>query len=543
MQKRSTGSYTVFFKVMCALLSIILITCSCSREEEPPIDINNSSLVPGANVLPDPDVEDDVPTADITMNLPVFGSMHPLEEQTKEVKNFFSLIFEPAVMMKSNGEFVSCVIDNWTISSNEREYIFRVRSNVTFHDPSYGTVTADDIIFCIEYIRGSETASLHEYSDGIESIEKLSDNTIKIVTAEKKHNLFDLLGFYVIPKAYYENKDKDTDATPIGTGPYKVESMVKEESALLQVNSTWWKNSPDFRSIRFIKVDPKDIYLGSDKISQFDILYTEDYTNGSLISDRSKNFYTIHTSSLYCLIPNVYNPVMSKKDARKAVAYGINRNRLINSAMLGLGEATFTPLNDSYWALNVYEETTANHDSLICNQYLKNLGYSTEDDEESKWMSVSILYCSSAYTYDLNKMIAECIADDLRSNHIKVNLIGKEKEEYEKTLESGSFQLALCVIDTSEDNDLTQVFNEYNYGHFFNKDLMTAMYECRRAINNEDIKEKYSKLQGLVDEEMPIIGLFFEENLLLTSRKISITEKLMYDNIFFKINEWSYLEG
>ncbi len=124
-----------------------------------------------------------------------------------------------------------------------------------------------------------------------------------------------------------------------------------------------------------------------------------------------------------------------------------------------------------------------------------------------------------------------------------MNLIGKEKEEYEKTLESGSFQLALCVIDTSEDNDLTQVFNEYNYGHFFNKDLMTAMYECRRAINNEDIKEKYSKLQGLVDEEMPIIGLFFEENLLLTSRKISITEKLMYDNIFFKINEWSYLEG
>ena len=62
---------------------------------------------------------------------------------------------------------------------------------------------------------------------------------------------------------------------------------------------------------------------------------------------------------------------MDDENFRKAIAYGIDRNDLISSAMMGLGEATLTPLNDNFWAISQTAYVASVHDDRMARELLQ----------------------------------------------------------------------------------------------------------------------------------------------------------------------------
>ena len=101
--------------------------------------------------------------------LPDITSLHPLEQVSEAVGNLFSLLFDPAIRVNADGSCSANILESWEISEDGCEYTFSVRKNVAFHDASYGTVDAEDILFCLDYVVKHESAALHAYADGVES--------------------------------------------------------------------------------------------------------------------------------------------------------------------------------------------------------------------------------------------------------------------------------------------------------------------------------------------------------------------------------------
>lgn len=532
---------------------MLLTLSGCAKEQEAVDIFQETSQIPSAEQMPLPSGGGAGSETVLHMNLPEISSLHPLAKVSEEVANLFSLLYDPAIKVNEDGSYSANVIESWEISKDELEYIFHIRRNVAFHEQTLGCVDAEDILYCLDFIINQESAALHQYADGIESYEKIDEFTIKVRTTTKKRNLLFLFSFYVVPKEYYASKNSKTMADPIGTGAYSLQLYEKNERMALVRNENWWKTAPVYRTIELTPVAQEELALGSSVFESYEMLFTDSVTAGSLGITGKTNINQIRTPYLSCLVPNVYNSAMSDANLRKAIAYGINRTEMISAALMGLGEATLTPLNDNFWAVSTMAHETSAHDQKLALQYLQQAGYErAEDGRQYKinsdgtrgYLKIRLLYTPSSGGYDLNKAVAQSIKKSLEAIGIGVTLVRQDAETYLKTLEDGSFQIALCQFYTCQDQDISFLFNENcNYGNFYDSTLRQALNACKEAVGREAILQAYTQLQSELQEKMPVIGLYYKEHCLITADSVSISSKLSFSKIFQNINEWKEKES
>lgn len=549
MRNFSMRGYIIWKRRALSLLCCLLFLLAGCAKDSGVVDIfGSTSDIPNASQLPLPNTAGGETGGTLRLNLPDIASLHPLEQVSEEVGNLFSLLFDPAIRVNADGSCSANILESWEISEDGSEYTFSIRKNVAFHDASYGTVDAEDILFCLDYIVKHESAALHAYVDGVESYEKVDDLTIRVRTSGKKRNLPYLFSFYVVPKEYYAQKKASTKALPVGTGAYAVESYAEGESMRLVRNASWWKVAPAYAAIELTPVAESRIALGSDVFSDYEMLFTDSLAAGSLGVAGKVDVHQIRTPYLTCLVPNVYNRAMGDANLRRAIAYGVDRAKLISSTLMGLGEATVTPLSENFWAVNKTAQSTAAQDKSLALSYLEKAGYRTAEDGRQYtinsdgtrgYLSLRLLYTPSDGAYDLNGAVAQAIAESLGEIGIRVELVSQDADTYLSTLQKGNFQLALCQFYMYADQDLRFLFRDAcNYGNFHDSALQQALTACASALSEEEIQAAFTELQTQLVEKMPVIGLYYAEHCLLVNSSISVPSKLCFAKVFQNINEW-----
>ena len=549
MRNFSMRGYIIWKRRALSLLCCLLFLLAGCAKDSGVVDIfGSTSDIPNASQLPLPNTAGGEIGGTLRLNLPDIASLHPLEQVSEAVGNLFSLLFDPAIRVNADGSCSANILESWELSEDGSEYTFSIRKNVAFHDASYGTVDAEDILFCLDYIVKHESAALHAYVDGVESYEKVDDLTIRVRTSGKKRNLPYLFSFYVVPKEYYAPKKASTKALPVGTGAYAVESYAEGESMRLVRNASWWKVAPAYAAIELTPVAESRIALGSDVFSDYEMLFTDSLAAGSLGVAGKVDVHQIRTPYLTCLVPNVYNRAMGDANLRRAIAYGVDRAKLISSTLMGLGEATVTPLSENFWAVNKTAQSTAAQDKSLALSYLEKAGYRTAEDGRQYtinsdgtrgYLSLRLLYTPSDGAYDLNGAVAQAIAESLGEIGIRVELVSQDADTYLSTLQKGNFQLALCQFYMYADQDLRFLFRDAcNYGNFHDSALQQALTACASALSEEEIQAAFTELQTQLVEKMPVIGLYYAEHCLLVNSSISVPSKLCFAKVFQNINEW-----
>lgn len=549
MRNFSMRGYIIWKRRALSLLCCLLFLLAGCAKDSGVVDIlGSTSDIPNASQLPLPNTASGGTGETLRLNLPDIASLHPLEQVSEAVGNLFSLLFDPAIRVNADGSCSANILESWEVSEDGSEYTFSIRKNVAFYDASYGTVDAEDILFCLDYIVKHESAALHAYVDGVESYEKVDDLTIRVRTSGKKRNLPYLFSFYVVPKEYYAQKKASTKALPVGTGAYAVESYAEGESMRLVRNASWWKVAPAYAAIELTPVAEGRIALGSDVFSDYEMLFTDSLAAGSLGVAGKVDVHQIRTPYLTCLVPNVYNRAMGDANLRRAIAYGVDRAKLISSTLMGLGEATVTPLSENFWAVNKTAQSTAAQDKSLALSYLEKAGYRTAEDGRQYtinsdgtrgYLSLRLLYTPSDGAYDLNGAVAQAIAESLGEIGIRVELVSQDADTYLSTLQKGNFQLALCQFYMYADQDLRFLFRDAcNYGNFHDSALQQALTACASALSEEEIQAAFTELQTQLVEKMPVIGLYYAEHCLLVNSSISVPSKLCFAKVFQNINEW-----
>lgn len=272
-------------------------------------------------------------------------------------------IYNALIWIDKDFNIKPSLAESWTISSDALVYTFKLRSGVTWHDGK--PFSSADVKYTFEEILGKFHPRSTALIKRMKSIETPDANTVVITLNAAYAPLLLQMNIFEAPilaKHVYEGQGEVTknpaNQSPIGTGPFKFVEWTKGASIKLVRNENYWdKGKPYLDNIVF-SIIPQAANRSTametgeaDYLVNFYVALTDAKrlsANTKLVTERGHSF-----PAIYFMMMNTLTKALSTKEARKALAFAIDRDRIITQANDGIGRPARGPFGDGFpWLLN-----------------------------------------------------------------------------------------------------------------------------------------------------------------------------------------------
>ena len=374
--------------------------------------------------------------------------------------------------------------EDWDISPDGKTYTFNLRRGVKFHD---GTpFNADAVVFSIGRMMKDRKLKFYgkgwdippqerppeywvsmEMDDTVDSIEAVDEYTVvfklKRVEAPFLANLGMDFADIISPTAFMNNP-KEFIRNPVGTGPFKFVTWVKDDRIVLTRFADYWDKSGGpyldrvvFRSIPENSVRFLELKTGNIHICQFpnpaDIALAKKDSNLWLPTQPGMNIG-------YLSFNHTKEPWKSNVNLRKAIAHAINRKAIVDNIYQGMGQVAKNPIPPTMWGYNQQIPGYA-YDPARSREYLQKAGFPNGNGlgEITLWS----MPVPRPYNPDGIK-IGEAMAADLAKVGIKAKVVTYEwgtylKRQREQPEDMDLFQLGWTGDNGDPDNFLAVLFD------------------------------------------------------------------------------------
>ncbi|MCP5150417.1 MAG: hypothetical protein H6983_17660 [Ectothiorhodospiraceae bacterium] len=151
-------------------------------------------------------------------------------------------------LMHLDAQFVPYgdIAENWTISPDGKEYVFKLREGVKFHNGD--AFTAKDVVFTYNRSKNKDISFHYRVLDNVLACEALNDYEVKLVLGQPQASLltktlqrsFGRAMTIVSERALKEMGDAAYGLRPVGTGPFKVTFHELGQGVILERNADFW---------------------------------------------------------------------------------------------------------------------------------------------------------------------------------------------------------------------------------------------------------------------------------------------------------------
>lgn len=141
------------------------------------------------------------------------------------------------------------VSESWTISPDGKEYVFKLRSGVKFHNGD--AFTAKDVVYTYNRSKDPDKSFHYRVLGNVKGCEALNDLEVKLTLGKPQASLltktlqrsFGRAMTIVNQRAIEEMGDAGYGLKPVGTGPFKVASHELGQGVVLVRNPDYWDPS------------------------------------------------------------------------------------------------------------------------------------------------------------------------------------------------------------------------------------------------------------------------------------------------------------
>lgn len=445
------------------------------------------------------------------------------------------MIYDTLLWMDGNGEFQPLLAEKWE-NTSDTEYIFYLRKGVKFHNGV--EMKASDVKFSIE--RCMESSMAAQAVESIESVEVIDDYTVKITT------LYPFAPFYskvaastkvaILPEEYVKECDAKSDTAfqeaPVGTGPMKFDSWAPNNYFKVVRNDDYWNGTPKATSIT-VRVIPEATSLTiALETGEVDIVESVQAVDIQRVKDNPdlKTIEQVQGSVTY-LGMNYAKAPYDNTNIRKAIAYGINREDIIDVILEGNGtilNTVFPPMMPGY------DETIEGYDYDIekAKHYLAEAGYPDGG-----------LTLEIATSGDERNRIAQLIQSDLSKIGITINIELLEWGAYLDYV--GGVDHEMFILGWSNayepDGNMYDTFHKdrpsrTNRSNFKNDEISALIEEARQELDWDKREKMYKELQAMIMSEPVWIPLF-------AKRAVIGMNKGLEGVLFEPITEFTYKDA
>ncbi|MEI6529294.1 MAG: peptide ABC transporter substrate-binding protein [Candidatus Falkowbacteria bacterium] len=449
-------------------------------------------------------------------------TINPLYSVNRDVdSDLNSLVYSSLFKYDQNGLLISDLAESVVINE-DKEYVIKIKSGA--HWQNGDTLSADDVLFTIDAIKNAEYRSPLRSSLSSVEAEKVDDLTIKLTLSAPYSPFLEVLTFGILPKSIWENvspssaASSDLNLKPIGSGPYKFKSFVKNKDGDLKeynlvVNDDYYSRKPYIKNIKFkFFVDYTEAIksLNDNQIDGLGYLPFEE--RKELLAKDSLSLNELIRPQIFSLFFNSNkDKALSDKVVRVSLAQAIDKDQMINEVFGGVYQRADGPILSNNFAYND-QITKYNFSPLEATANIKN-----------KLASTTLTVIDSG----TNVIVAEKIKAYWEKIGVVVVLKIVPGEQATDTIKNRDFEILLYGESVGGDPDVFAFWHSsqisakgLNLAGYNNPDVDKLLSDARATTNIEDRKIKYQKFQEILVNDVPAIFLYSPTYTYVQSKKL-----------------------
>jgi peptide/nickel transport system substrate-binding protein len=281
--------------------------------------------------------------------------VNPVLASTNDVDlDITRLVFSGLMQTNTQGEIVHDIANSHTVSDDGKTYTFTLRPNVEWHDGTQ--FSSRDVAMTVNAIKNPAWKSSHAADFKGVTVAAPDDHTVVFTLAEPSPNFLEATTIGILPEHLWQDVVPENavraelNVKPVGTGPYRFKSFAKDSKGSIHTytlarNDKYYGQTPHLDSFTFRTYpDFGEAVqaLMKRKVSASSFLPSE---NDEAV--RNVDAVTVHRYRLpqyTAIFFNLERTAQFPLDVRRALAMGIDRDKLLREALADRDVAAYGPL-------------------------------------------------------------------------------------------------------------------------------------------------------------------------------------------------------
>ncbi len=313
----------------------VLAGCTFALNEQPStLPQPTATLVPSATPLP----RGGNLTIRLTNDIP---ELRPWQPRSRSEEQVTWLLYNGLVRLDEQLRPQPDLASDWQSSTDGRVLTFTLRSDITWHDGE--AFSAEDVRFTLNSLRALPITSTALLSNlqRISAVSAPTTSTVVISLTERFAPMLTHLTMPILPRHLLEGRDLNTVNfwdVAVGTGPFKLDNRVPEQSIVLSGFETYHRGAPMLERVAFVFAPSPDVALAA--LQDEDLLLAElpwnVHRQAETLENARTGFYA--ENGFYFLGFNLREGrPFADAAVRQALARAINLPRLVEAVTDGQG--------------------------------------------------------------------------------------------------------------------------------------------------------------------------------------------------------------
>ncbi|WP_370521545.1 ABC transporter substrate-binding protein [Cetobacterium sp. 8H] len=423
-------------------------------------------------------------------------------------------IFNTLFRIDSNGKIVPELAESYEYVT-PLELVIKLKKGIKFHNDE--EMKANDVAFSIN--RMLEKPATKVMLDAIDLVSIVDDYTVKIRLKESSAPLLYTLSY---PLTSILN-EKDTLAkngniavSPLGTGPFKFDKWGEGERIELDSNADYFEGKPLVDELIFRAITENTSRLAALETGEVDIATIAPIDIQIVESNKELFAVSYPTTSTEYLTLNTQKTPLDNADFRKALHYAIDKQSIVDTVYMGKASVAKTIVNPNVFGSNQNVEGYP-YNPEKAKEYLEKSGVSGE--------TIKIMSNDNP----VRLQAAQIIQANLKEIGINSEIETVEWGTYLQLTAQGQYDIFIGGwVSGTSDSDIVLfplLHSSYKGGAgnralYDNPEYDGLVELGRTSIEPEKRIDAYTKAQEILQEETPLIPLYYKNDNMGLSKKI-----------------------
>ena len=535
MKKINADKITDFLKnywagILIIILVIAVVTSSVEIYKEEVLNI-------------DPSIEY-VEQKTVFLSSGEIDTLNPVISQSEDTYYLSKLIYSSLFNFDENLNAVPELASEYKVDTEKAYIEITLKKGVKWHDGS--SLTASDVAFTVSAMRSA--GSKCPYYNKIKKINSAfarSKNVVAIYFNNNYNCSLDDLVFPIVPSSQYSGAGAFASAysgfKPVGTGQYKYKSYNQKKQLKLIPNEDYFGDKAT-KNIYVTMLPDRQLAANMMEIDSVSCYVDSAANRKSTALDRGYQIFDITSNNVEFLVFNTRSSYLSQKNIRKALAYGIDTEKILENAYMGDGILTDTIYYPNFLGvkdtLNEYSYDIKKAEQMLSEMGWKDINSdgALEDRDGNKIVLKILVKKNNATRVSTSQLIKK----NLELLGIKSEIISLSKSEYMQAINKRDFDILVTGYTIEESYDLRELFNGKNQWGYNNYSLFMKARELDRLYTTEQYSEKYRELKELMLDELPYYPLCYKKMSLIGVKTFKADKMPMFNDIYKNCDTWSW---
>lgn len=422
-------------------------------------------------------------------------------------------IYEGLVSLDEKMRLVNLLAESWEPSADAKEFTFKLKQGVKFHDDTPFNAAAVKAAFERVLAADAKLKRHGYFSAVIDHVEAVDDATVKLVAKEPFAAMVATIAHPAggIPSpAAFQKYGQDFGTHPVGTGPYKFVEWVRGDHIALEAYQGYWSKEigPAVSKLTIKGIaEPSALAIA---VQSGDAQFAGPLNAPQATQLKNQPGVVVQENdsiSVYWITLNNSKKPFDDKRVRQALNYGVNKTDVLKAADLGQGWIMDSPLAPGVWGyhkVKSYEFDPAKAKQLLADAGLAS-GFKT-----TLWTSAA------------SKNRAVAVQAQLKRIGVEVEVVQMESAaltaETAKPVDQSQIQMLVSNWSPSTgdaDWGIRPLYSKTQWppagsttSFYTNPQLEDYIQQGLQFTDDAKRKEAYAKAQELIVEEAPNIFLY-----------------------------------